>query len=146
MHPDRPQHTHYDIGGDIGLGSTCQEDMIIQNILTDDEYLDLVQNLNDGQLSIFNHVIYITKTSSEPFHIFLSGGAGVGKSHLLKCLCQALHIYYDTVSGENPDEIKVVVGAPTTKAAFGVRGSTLHSLFALTANQSLAKYRHLDHS
>ena len=67
MHPDRPQHTHYDIG------STCQEEMIIQNRITDDEYLGLVQNLNDEQLSIFNHVLYITKTCSEPFHIFLSG-------------------------------------------------------------------------
>ena len=77
---------------------------------------------------------------------FFERGTGVGKSHLLKCLCQALHRYYDTVSCENPDEIKVVVGTPTTKAAFGVRGSTLHSLFALPANQSLSKYRHLDHS
>ena len=64
MHPEQPQHTHYDIGGDIGLGSTCQEEMIIKNRLTDDEYLDLVHNLNDEQLSFFNHVLYITKTSS----------------------------------------------------------------------------------
>ncbi|WAR00551.1 hypothetical protein MAR_024923 [Mya arenaria] len=42
--------------------------------------------------------------------------------------------------------IQVVVGAPARKAAFGVGGYTLHSLFALPANQALAEYHKLDHS
>ena len=144
--PSKPEHKTYDTGIDMGIGSNVHVEAIINNRLSDEDYHDLAINLNKEQQSFFYHVIHTVKTKTTSFHVFLTGGAGVGKSHLLKCLCQALYRYYDTTCGENPDEIKVVVGAPTAKAAFGVRGHTLHSLFALPANQSLAEYHKLDHS
>ena len=48
--------------------------------------------------------------------MFLSGGAGVGKSTFTNDLYEALIRYLNSVTGENPDEVKVVKSAPTDKA------------------------------
>ena len=81
-----------------------------------------------------------------PFFLFVSGGAGVGKSHLIKGIFQALLRYYDCLPGQDPDELKVVLAAPTGKAAYNIREVTLNSLLAVPASQSLNKYIHLDDS
>lgn len=54
-------------------------------------------------------------------NLFVTGGAGVGKSFLLRHLRQQLE----------QENKKVLVGAPTGTAAFIVGGSTLHSLVGL---------------
>ena len=59
---------------------------------------------------------------------------------------QALLRYFDTVPGENVDDIKVLLTAPTGKAAYNIKGCTLHSAFGIPANHSLATYQHLDNS
>ena len=43
--------------------------------------------------------------------------------------------YLNTVTGENPDDVKVVKKAPTGKAAFKIRANTLHSAFKIPANR-----------
>ena len=47
--------------------------------------------------------------------MFLSGGAGVGKSTFTNDLYEALIRYLNSVTRENPDEVKVVKSAPTDK-------------------------------
>lgn len=70
----------------------------------------------------------------QPFHIFLSGGAGVGKSH-------CIHTIYQTAlrelrkPGDNPDTPAVVLTTPTGKAAVNIGGNTLHSAFHLPFKQ-----------
>lgn len=98
--------------------------------------MELVRSLNPEQKCFFYYILNTTKTNDEPYYVFLSGGAGVGKSHVLKVIYQALLRYFDT-AGENPDEIKVVIGAPTGKAAYNIKGNTLHSIFHIPASQSL---------
>jgi len=44
--------------------------------------------------------LHLIKTSEEPFYCFLSGGAGVGKSHVTKALYQAALKYYNTRRGQ----------------------------------------------
>ena len=67
----------------------------------------------------------------EPYHVFLSGPGGVGKSHVIKL------IYSDTLkflrlSGAiEPDDVIVLLTAPTGVAAFNINGMTLHSAFLL---------------
>ncbi|KAI8117840.1 ATP-dependent DNA helicase pfh1 [Lucilia cuprina] len=56
------------------------------------------------------------------FHEFISGGAGV-------------------VS--NPNLVKVLLCAPTGKAAFGIGGATLHAMFSLPINQFSGEIRPL---
>ena len=86
------------------------------------------------------------KTSETAFYCFLSGGAGVGKSHLTKALYQAALKYYNTRAGDDFHQIKVILLAPTGKAAYTIRGNTIHSTLAIPANQSLRNYKPLDSS
>ena len=62
---------------------------------------------------------------------------------VLKALYQALLKYFNHVVGENPDEVKVIVCAPTGKAAYNVGGNTIHSAFCIPANQGF-QYKPLD--
>ena len=43
--------------------------------------------------------------------------------------------YLNTVTGDNPDDVKVDKTAPTGKAAFKIRANTLHSAFKIPANR-----------
>jgi len=88
----------------------------------------------------------LIKTSDEPFFCFLSGGAGVGKSHVTKALYQAALKYYNTKAGVNFAETKVLMLAPTGKAAYNIKGNTIHSALAIPACQSLKTYKRLDSS
>ena len=90
--------------------------------------------------------MHIVKTSDKPFYYFLSGGAGVGKSHLVKCLYQAALKYYNSRAGEDFNDVKILLLAPTGKAAFGIQGNTIHSTLATPASQSLKIYKPLDSS
>ena len=65
------------------------------------------------------------------YHVFLSGPGGIGKSHVIKL------IHSDTLkllrlSGTfEPDDVLVLLTAPTGVAAFNIDGMTLHSAFLL---------------
>ena len=119
---------------------------LIVNELPDDEYRHIVQTLNKEQKEFFYHVLHLIKTSEEPFYCFLSGGAGVGKSHVTKALYQAALKYYNTRPGINFNETKVLMLAPTGKAAYNIKGNTIHSALAIPACQSLKNYKSLDSS
>jgi ATP-dependent exoDNAse (exonuclease V) alpha subunit len=72
----------------------------------------------------------------KPFTIFLTGGAGTGKSHLIK----RIHYEFDkilTAQKENPDSPIVLLVAYTGTAAYNIGGQTIHS--ALGINKSMGK-------
>lgn len=51
--------------------------------------------------------MHLIETSDKPFYNFLSGGAGVGKSHLIKSLYQAALKYYNSsIVGANSAELR----------------------------------------
>ena len=85
--------------------------------------------------SFFYHVLHSIKTKDDPQRLFLSGGAGVGKSTLTNALYEALIRFLNSTAGENPDDVKVVKTAPTGKAAFNIKGNTLHAAFKIPANR-----------
>ena len=85
--------------------------------------------------SFFYHVLHSVKTKDDPLRLFLSGGAGVCKSTVINALYEALIRYLNAMAGENPDDVKVVKTAPTGKAAFNIKGNTLHSAFKIPANR-----------
>ena len=64
------------------------------------------------------------KTKSEPLKLFISGGAGVGKSVLCRALIKAMTKYYDLELDKEKagDASAVLVMAPTGKAAFVIGG------------------------
>lgn len=63
------------------------------------------------------------------------GGAGVGKSTLIKAINQTVTRYFKRKPGVNPNTSFVFLAAPTGKAAFNIDGNTLHSLFQIPINQ-----------
>ena len=76
------------------------------------------------------------KTKDAPLYAFLSGGADVGKSVVIRVLYQTLYRLLNLKEGENPDEIRVLLCAFTGKAAFNIGGSTISSAFHKKFKQS----------
>ncbi|XP_052706659.1 zinc finger CCCH domain-containing protein 13-like [Crassostrea angulata] len=141
FNPERPiEQREYDIGSDVGIPSTRQLNEQSSVRLPDDEYLKLVASLNLKQQEFFNHVMQWIKYKQEPIHAYLSGGAGVGKSVLIRALYQALHRYLAAKEGENPDDIRILLCAYTGKAAFYIGGQTIVSAFHQKINQKAAKH------
>ena len=68
-------------------------------------------------------------------YLYIAGGAGVGKSLLVRVLYEGLVRYLNSKVAVNPDSVKVLLTAPTGKAAFNIRGMTLHSAFALPVTE-----------
>jgi hypothetical protein len=65
----------------------------------------------------------------------LTGGAGVGKTAVTNAMYQMAIRYLNKEAGANPDDLKVLLGAPTGEAAFLIGVNTLHHLFHIPASQ-----------
>ncbi|XP_070548380.1 uncharacterized protein [Ptychodera flava] len=68
--------------------------------------------------------------------MFLTGGAGTGKSHLIKA------VYYEATRIlarilPNPDDVSVLLTAPTGVAAFNINANTIHSTFSIAIDAQL---------
>ncbi|XP_062606870.1 uncharacterized protein LOC134268630 [Saccostrea cucullata] len=100
------------------------------------EVLPLLRSLNEKQKQIFYLVReWCLKKAAgrkiEPLHIFVTGGAGTGKSHLIKTIqYEASRVFEKTVS--TPSDLSVLLTAFTGTAAFNIGGSTIHHVFSLT--------------
>jgi len=112
--------------------------------MPDDEYYALMKSLNDEQLAFVYDTIHELKTSQQPIYRFLSGGAGTGKSYVLKAIREMAERYYKSRAGENFQQHYTMTLAPTGKAAFIAGGATIHGVLHVPANQSLI-YTRLDH-
>jgi len=146
IHPElHGQSPDFDLARDLGLGrvealdtNACRYDM------SDDDYQTLMKSLNRQQMEFVTDTMHHLKTSNQPTFRFLSGGAGTGKSHVLKALRESAERYYRSKSGVDFSQHWSMTLAPTGKAAFLVGGATIHSVLHVPANQSF-QYRRLDH-
>ena len=59
---------------------------------------------------------------------------------------QAALKYYNTRAGDDFHQVKILMLAPTGKAAYNIKGNTIHSALAIPACQSLRNYKPLDSS
>ena len=124
------QHTQYDLINDIGIyPRTNDDEELVVKRLNDTDFGKLVQSLNVGQKESFYHVLNCMKTDKLPITLFLSGGAGVGKSTVTNALYEALIRFINSQHQNDPDVVSVLKVAPTGKAAFNIRGNTIHSSF-----------------
>ncbi|XP_052713814.1 uncharacterized protein LOC128187408 [Crassostrea angulata] len=106
-----------------------------QNNQSREEAMHIIQNLNETQRNIFYYVRdwCLEKSSGQnpdPFHIFITGGAGTGKSHVIK----AIHYEASRLLAKNmstPDSLAVLLTAFTGTAAFNIGGNTIHHLFSM---------------
>jgi hypothetical protein len=120
---------------DIGIYPRSNNVELTTNQMNDTDFRNLVRSLNKEQWQFFNHVLHSVKVSDDQLSLFLSGGAGVGKSWVTNALYEAVTKYLNHVVGENPDEAKVIKLAPTGKAAYNIRGNTVHSGLQLPVNK-----------
>ena len=110
------------------------------------------------QREFFNHILHWIKCKDEPVYAFLTGGAGVGKSVVIRALYQSLYRYriLNLKDGENLDDKRILLCAYMGFAAFNISGQTICSAFhrkmfqkssnhlsADELNTFRIKYRHL---
>ena len=123
-----PDNDTYRLRPDIDIG--CIK---MPSIWPQEEYRNYMQKLNRLQQCI-HHNIHGRIQNKETFNIFLTGASGTGKSAVLKAVYQTV---WRTLKPINEtSQFPVVVGAYTGKAAFNVKGLTLHSLFRLPTKGS----------
>lgn len=127
----------------MGLSAHSAEIQLHPTRIPNKAYYRLVRCLNRRQSEFFIYVLQWIKTKDDAMYAFPSGGAGLGKSVLIKALYQALHRYLCRLEGENPKDIRILLTAPTGKAAYNIGGATIHSAFKIPASQGFA-YKPLD--
>ena len=93
--------------------------------LEDDRYRDIIASLNDEQRLLLFHVESAVR-SGNILRIFLSGGAGTGKSHLIKALSEMLKRKFLDLDA-SPDDETLLLLAPTGMAASHIDACTIHS-------------------
>lgn len=62
---------------------------------------------------------------------------------VLRAHHQSLLKYFNTQSGETPDQMKILLCAPTGKAAHNIGGNTIHSSFNIPVRRGFT-YKPLD--
>ena len=138
------QSGFYDLGPDLGLAGTSTAGTVHRFHMEDDEYFALMQSLNTQQMEFITDTVHLLKASNQPLYRFLSGGAGTGKSYVLKALRECLERFYKTRCGTDFRQSFCMTVAPTGKAAYIAGGQTIHSVLHVPANQSFT-YSRLDH-
>ncbi|MCG8079346.1 MAG: AAA family ATPase, partial [Candidatus Thiodiazotropha taylori] len=109
-----------------------------QPTMTDEEFAENQQMMSDSQRTAFETIQNHDPFCNPPLHLFITGGAGTGKSFLLRLIREYL-LRKSTSLLPN-----VLVAAPTGVAAYNINGLTLHSLLQLpTQDKSNAQYHPL---
>ncbi|KAG2215280.1 hypothetical protein INT45_012702 [Circinella minor] len=136
---DEMQNEQYvDVMGEAGAYERVpyQEMIVHPERLDNDEYEALIASLNTEQRDFVFHVKHTVDTTDEPFHYFLTGGAGTGKSLAISALYQMLTRSFDeNVQNRDREKPSVLLCAPTGMAAYNILGQTIHSLFHLPVDQ-----------
>lgn len=100
--------------------------------LSYEDFLILCDSLNVKQRDYLMHVLNCFKLKELPVYHFISGGAGVGKSRLIKAVYQSLTRFFRSVPGPVDEESpEILIVAFTGKAAHNVGGTTAHTAFSL---------------
>nr|XP_039248807.1 ATP-dependent DNA helicase PIF1-like [Styela clava] len=129
------------------LHQTTSEITFVKNVfISKEEALPILRSLNEMQTEVFYAIRQwcVKKANGknpDSFHLFISGGAGTGKSHLVKA------IYYETSKvlanrAEVISQIRVLLTASTGVAAYNIKATTIHSTFSIPV-QATIPYRPL---
>jgi hypothetical protein len=135
-----------ELGAQEGLETTLMK----SSRMTDTDFSSLKSTLNKEQMQAFTYVnkqmqtlkMFISgsiKTCPNPFHLFISGAGGTGKSYLIQLLSELIR--RSCLTG---DDSPIIITAPTGVAAFNISGITLHRALCLPVQHgSQAKYKPL---
>ena len=111
--------------------------------LLGDNTRDLLHSLNNEQRELLYFVRNwcmqtVHGERPDPFYIHVNGGAGVVKSHVIKCIYNEANKVLR--NGTSPDDTTVLLASPTGTAAFNIGGHTIHSVLKIPRQ---GKYRPL---
>ncbi|XP_049339759.1 uncharacterized protein LOC125804686 [Astyanax mexicanus] len=111
------------------------------NVLCRSDALNLLRSLNSEQKDTFYQVRQwclekVRGKQPEPFHMFITGGAGTGKTHLIRSIHYEATRLLSQVSSA-PDKVSVLLTAPTGIAAFNLEAGTIHSTFSIGTDVKL---------
>ncbi|XP_070407786.1 uncharacterized protein [Nothobranchius furzeri] len=106
-----------------------------RNVMSRTEGLALIRSLNEKQFSVFNQIRQwcidkVNGVNPEPLHIFVTGGAGTGKSHLIRAIEYEVKRLLSPTC-KHPDNTCVLLTAPTGIAAYNLEATTIHSTFSI---------------
>ena len=109
--------------------------------ISDDMLRYNVRSLNEKQRSAYNILLSWCRNTMknlnclkpeklDPINLFVTGGAGAGKSHLIKAIYHtAVKTFrYSTI---NPERPTVALMAPTGVAAININGTTIHTALSI---------------
>jgi hypothetical protein len=130
-----PQH-YTDVEEEYSGNNSFYEMFKLPTRVSEEEYLHMLQKLNADQRDYVYNIAHHFKHSEEPIYHLLTGGAGVGKSLVIKVIYQTLIRIFNSNIDDDPDQPTVLLAAPTGKAAFNIKGQTIHSALKLPINQS----------
>ena len=135
-----------DIFVEMGMNTRTEkvEHFNVPKMIPDADYQRLMRSLNSNQRKYTLNVMNLIKNGDKHFFHFINGGAGVGKSTLIKAVYQSILRFHNSLPGSNPETIRVAICAPTGKAAALIDGMTLHSFLSLPVNQCKHKLVKLD--
>nr|XP_054593309.1 uncharacterized protein LOC107395497 [Nothobranchius furzeri] len=114
---------------------------IQKQIVSHKEAQSLMRSLNQQQSNVFYKIRQwcldkVNGHNPSPFYVFISGGAGTGKSHLVKAVSYETTRILSRLSNY-PEYIHVLLTAPTGVAALNINATTIHNSFAIGNNISL---------
>ena len=110
-------------------------------MISDDSMTEMIRSLNSQQKEIFDEVFNLyeskckyrnslTKKKVNSLNVFISGGAGVGKSYLINTIFQTVTTTFSLYSG-TPEKFKVLKMAPTGVAAVNINGITINTALGI---------------
>ena len=112
-----------------------------KEIIPPDVYRQMLRQLNNKQREFIMYhrnwckgAVAASRNGQdvEPYRVFLSGPGGVGESHVIRLVLVSDTIRILKLSGVfEPDDVIVLLTAPTDVTAFNIGGMTLHSALLL---------------
>ena len=123
--------------------------------ISDDDLRQSVRSLNSHQRKAYNIVLSWCRNKIKnmgtlkpvqlpPIHLFIAGGAGAGKPHLIKAIYHTVtkNCKHAVINSELPT---VLLMAPTGVAAINICGTTVHSALGIPRDSGIKLTPMLDH-
>ena len=112
----------------------------IDRLWNHEEICVSVPKLNTDQRMIYDHIMKHVATCNDRMYYMITGSAGTGKSVLLRTLYQSLSRFYSLHPLHNPDLKSVLKLSATGKAAYLIKGQTIHAGLGIRPADSYEYY------